>query len=121
MVGPVQFSQGDSCAKPGEEIIRAAPIDIRPSEAYHNACKPTMLGYGANLNSSLGRDYRGQSLYGRVEGPGMAVAYVAGIAALFRSRYPELSAGEIRDKLLESAVMVDVGSGEKCGLARFVD
>ncbi len=122
MVGPVQFGGvGDPGTRPGGEVIRVAQVDTPHREVIHEAVRPSLVGYGTNLNSSAGRDYTGRSLYGRVAGPGMAVAYVAGIAALLRSRYPGLSAGEIRGKLLEAAIPVDIGPGGKCGLARFLD
>ncbi len=103
------------------EAITVAALDSPHVEVADPECRPFLLGYGKDLYSSLERDYRGRSLYGRVSGQGMAMAYVAGIAALFRSRYPELSAMEIRDKMRQSALPVQTSDGETSGLARYVD
>jgi subtilisin family serine protease len=83
--------------------------------------KPNIAGYGVAVFSSFERNILGQSLYARLSGTSMATPYVAGIAALVASANPSLSAANLRDRLMATALPIPhprdrVGAG----LARVV-
>lgn len=65
---------------------------------------PDVMGYGVNVYSSTERRCNNQAFYERMSGTSMAAPYVAGIAALYRCRAPDLTALEVRDLILENAV-----------------
>jgi hypothetical protein len=60
---------------------------------------PDVMGYGVNVYSSTERRCNNQAFYERMTAP-----YVAGIAALYRCRAPDLTALEVRDLILANAV-----------------
>jgi subtilisin family serine protease len=62
------------------------------------------MGYGVNVYSSTERRCNNQAFYERMSGTSMAAPYVAGIAALYRCRSPDLTALEVRDLILDNAV-----------------
>jgi subtilisin family serine protease len=62
------------------------------------------MGYGVNVYSSTERRCNNQAFYERMSGTSMAAPYVAGIAALYRCRAPDLTAVEVRDLILDNAV-----------------
>lgn len=65
---------------------------------------PDVMGYGVNVYSSTERRCNNQAFYERMSGTSMAAPYVAGIAALYRCRAPDLTATEVRDLILTNAV-----------------
>lgn len=65
---------------------------------------PDVMGYGVNVYSSTERRCNNQAFYERMSGTSMAAPYVAGIAALYRCRAPDLTAIEVRDLILANAV-----------------
>jgi len=84
--------------------------------------KPDLVGYGVGVNSSLERNYEGESIYQRLNGTSMATPYVAGIAALYRSQNPSLTVEEVWHKLLDTALSLPNQKPGRVGvgLARFV-
>ena len=83
--------------------------------------KPDLVGYGVDVHSALERNREGKSLYDRLCGTSMASPYVAGIAALFRSRSPGLSASDVRDELSRAASVLPNEPSDRvgAGLARY--
>jgi len=65
---------------------------------------PDVMGYGVNVYSSTERRCNNQAFYERMSGTSMAAPYVAGIAALYRCRSPDLTALEVRDLILDNAL-----------------
>jgi serine protease AprX len=65
---------------------------------------PDVMGYGVNVYSSTERRCNNQAFYERMSGTSMAAPYVAGLAALYRCRSPDLTALEVRDLILDNAV-----------------
>lgn len=84
-----------------------------------NNSKPDLVGYGVGVNSSIERDYDGQSVYQRLSGTSMATPYVSGIAALYRSLNPSLTVTEVSDILLDRAKTLSPKNRVGAGLARF--
>lgn len=65
---------------------------------------PDLMGYGVNVYSSTERRCNNQAFYERMSGTSMAAPYVAGLAALYRCRSPDLTALEVRDLILDNAL-----------------
>jgi len=76
---------------------------------------PDAMGYGVNIYSSTERRCNNQAFYERMSGTSMAAPYVAGIAALYRCRQPDLTAQEVRDLILGNAVKLPRSSGHRTG------
>jgi subtilisin family serine protease len=76
---------------------------------------PDAMGYGVNIYSSTERRCNNQAFYERMSGTSMAAPYVAGIAALYRCRAPDLTAQEVRDLILGNAVKLPRSSGHRTG------
>jgi hypothetical protein len=94
------------------EVLSVGAVDftgkIAPFSGSHSegasVIKPEIYGYGVDVYSSFERDYLGRSVYQIMSGTSMAAPYVTGIAALHLSREPALTASELRDLLLETAL-----------------
>ncbi|ATB34898.1 Subtilisin DY [Cystobacter fuscus] len=65
---------------------------------------PDVMGYGVNVYSSTERRCNNQAFYERMSGTSMAAPYVAGLAALYRCRSPDLTALEVRDLILANVL-----------------
>ncbi|WNG32551.1 S8 family serine peptidase [Archangium violaceum] len=65
---------------------------------------PDVMGYGVNVYSSTERRCNNQAFYERMSGTSMAAPYVAGLAALYRCRSPDLTALEVRDLILNNVL-----------------
>ncbi|WP_257459320.1 subtilisin-like protease PopC [Archangium lipolyticum] len=65
---------------------------------------PDVMGYGVNVYSSTERRCNNQAFYERMSGTSMAAPYVAGLAALYRCRSPDLTAEEVRDLILDNTL-----------------
>jgi subtilisin family serine protease len=65
---------------------------------------PDVMGYGVNVYSSTERRCNNQAFYERMSGTSMAAPYVAGLAALYRCRSPDLTALEVRDLILDNTL-----------------
>jgi subtilisin family serine protease len=65
---------------------------------------PDVMGYGVNVYSSTERRCNNQAFYERMSGTSMAAPYVAGLAALYRCRSPDLTALEVRDLILDNVL-----------------
>ncbi|MEV0293235.1 type VII secretion-associated serine protease mycosin [Nocardia sp. NPDC050710] len=50
-----------------------------------------------------------------IEGTSFAAPYVAGLAALIRSRYPELTAGQVMDRITRTAHAPGIGRDDRIG------
>jgi serine protease AprX len=76
---------------------------------------PDVMGYGVNVYSSTERRCNNQAFYERMSGTSMAAPYVAGIAALYRCRAPDLTALEVRDLILANAVKLPRSAVHRTG------
>ncbi|QSQ21213.1 S8 family serine peptidase [Pyxidicoccus parkwayensis] len=76
---------------------------------------PDVMGYGVNVYSSTERRCNNQAFYERMSGTSMAAPYVAGIAALYRCRAPDLTAHEVRDLILANAVKLPRSATHRTG------
>lgn len=76
---------------------------------------PDVMGYGVNVYSSTERRCNNQAFYERMSGTSMAAPYVAGIAALYRCRAPDLTALEVRDLILANAIKLPRSGGHRTG------
>ncbi len=86
----------------------------------HLPDKPDLVGFGVDVYSAIERDKSGASVYTRFDGTSMAAPYVAGIAALYRSAYPQDSANEIVERLKDTALAVNGPAYRQgAGLARY--
>ncbi|WP_405743966.1 S8 family serine peptidase [Streptomyces sp. NBC_01525] len=117
----------------GVVVVAAVGNDAGPKENYPAAC-PGVIGVGAvdeygkswdgsNYNSSvdiaapgvdvpvLGGD---SSRYGKSSGTSISTAYVSAAAALLKEKFPDLTPGQIANRLVKSAGLPK--SAEKDGL-----
>ena len=69
---------------------------------------PDIWGYGDKVYSSLERNNDNRSVYALKSGTSMATPYVVGIAALY-AQLTGYQGTELRDHLLQNAVMTDFG------------
>ncbi|RKH48097.1 subtilisin-like protease PopC [Corallococcus llansteffanensis] len=76
---------------------------------------PDVMGYGVNVYSSTERRCNNQAFYERMSGTSMAAPYVAGIAALYRCRAPDLTALEVRDLILTNAIKLPRSGNHRTG------
>ncbi|MBU8900029.1 peptidase S8 [Corallococcus sp. H22C18031201] len=76
---------------------------------------PDVMGYGVNVYSSTERRCNNQAFYERMSGTSMAAPYVAGIAALYRCRAPDLTALEVRDLILANALKLPRSGNHRTG------
>jgi serine protease AprX len=76
---------------------------------------PDVMGYGVNIYSSTERRCNNQAFYERMSGTSMAAPYVAGVAALYRCRAPDLTASEVRDLILENTVRLPRTTAARAG------
>lgn len=74
------------------------------SGAVNQRSVPDVMGYGVNVYSSTERRANNQAFYERMSGTSMAAPYVAGLAALYRCRSPDLTALEVRELILDNAL-----------------
>lgn len=76
---------------------------------------PDVMGYGVNVYSSTERRCNNQAFYERMSGTSMAAPYVAGIAALYRCRAPDLTALEVKDLILGNAIKLPRSANHRTG------
>jgi hypothetical protein len=76
---------------------------------------PDVMGYGVNVYSSTERRCNNQAFYERMSGTSMAAPYVAGLAALYRCRSPDLTALAVRDLILDNALKLPKTSVGRSG------
>lgn len=65
--------------------------------------KPNVMGSGTGITSALGDPSTDGRHYHHINGTSMATPTIAGVAALVRSANPTLSAGQVRDILMDTA------------------
>ncbi len=122
--------QGNLCY-PGalEEVLGVGAVEFNGT-AYNDSSygsakaggrsKPDLVGYGVGVLSSWERNYGGDSGYRRKTGTSMATPYVAGIAALYRSREPGMGVQEAWDRLVGNARRLGLPAEQQgAGLACF--
>jgi subtilisin family serine protease len=83
---------------------------------------PDLVGIGENVLGANACNVWGDSLYARWAGTSQATAYVSGIAGLYWSMNPRLSAADIRNLLIGTAKPVPPRQSSDrwgAGLARF--
>lgn len=105
-----------------DESLAVGAVDFERNVAHFSASGvverrvvPDIMGYGVNVYSSTERRCNNQAFYERMSGTSMAAPYVAGIAALYRCRAPDLTALEVRDLILANAVKLPRSSGHRTG------
>lgn len=94
-----------------QEALAVGAVDFERKVASFSASGvvgkrsiPDVMGYGVNVYSSTERRCNNQAFYERMSGTSMAAPYVAGIAALYRCRAPDLTAAEVRDLILANTI-----------------
>lgn len=129
-IAPVGLGGAGTAAYPAifPDVLAVGAVDYARRVASFSASGviekrsvPDVMGYGVNVYSATMRRSNSQAFYERMSGTSMAAAYVAGIAALYRCRSPDLTALEVRDLILGNALKlpkVPVGRAGK-GLAVF--
>lgn len=105
-----------------DESLAVGAVDFERNVAHFSASGvverrvvPDIMGYGVNVYSSTERRCNNQAFYERMSGTSMAAPYVAGIAALYRCRAPDLTALEVRDLILANAVKLPRSGGHRTG------
>ena len=84
--------------------------------------KPDIAGIGTDVVSAFERTLANRSRYVRMSGTSMASPYVAGIAALYASVRPDLQGGDLRQRLVASALpLKDDRDRVGAGLARYIN
>jgi subtilisin family serine protease len=68
-----------------------------------NNQKPDIVGYGVDIKSGSYTTYTGEARSQYMTGTSQATPYVAGIAALYRERYPNYTVGDIKKALADNA------------------
>ncbi|MFQ6393049.1 type VII secretion-associated serine protease mycosin [Nocardia sp. KC 131] len=69
--------------------------------------KPGAVGVVDSVQTSEG--------IGPINGTSFSSAYVAGLAALVRARFPELSAGQVMDRIIRTAMQPGAGRDDRIG------
>ncbi|HSP79599.1 MAG TPA: S8 family serine peptidase, partial [Myxococcaceae bacterium] len=94
-----------------QEALSVGAVDFSRKVASFSASAvvqqrsvPDVMGYGVNVYSSTERRCNNQAFYERMSGTSMAAPYVAGLAALYRCRSPDLTALDVRDLILDNAL-----------------
>jgi subtilisin family serine protease len=83
--------------------------------------KPDLMGYGADVVSSLERDIGRRSIYAPMSGTSMATPYVTGIAALVAEANPGMQGEALRERLLRDALPLEAPPERAgAGLARYL-
>lgn len=102
------------------EVINVGAIDandLRTSFSNYGSTIDVMAP-GINIYSAL---LEGGNTYGNLSGTSMASPLVAGLAALVRSRFPTLSASEVKQRIVDSCMPIDQlnpGFEDKLGAGR---
>ena len=65
---------------------------------------PRLVGFGEDVVSARPRNWAGDSLYERRSGTSQAAAYVSGLAALYWSQNPHMTAQNVFDVMIASAL-----------------
>ncbi|MBT9289387.1 S8 family peptidase [Prosthecodimorpha staleyi] len=110
-----------------DEVLAVGAVDAFGRTAdFSGSCttggtkKPDIMGFGVNVLSAVERDVDGRSLYTRMSGTSMAAPYVAGIATLYRSAYPNEPVSAIIDMIRSTAIYLGKSTqGAEAGLAAF--
>jgi subtilisin family serine protease len=121
------------CVIPGafDEVCSVGAVDFSGTVANFSGsapqkddCRsnPDIYGYGVEVYAPVERMCDGTPVYQRLSGTSMAAPYVAGIAALYRCRYPKMSVDETYRRLMDNAgtVLKPDPNCANAGLARFV-
>jgi type VII secretion-associated serine protease mycosin len=89
-------------AVPGVVAVGAVDRDGKVWEKSNRGPELTLTAPGVDIYSA---GYRSSTDYHATNGTSDATAYVSAIAALVRSKYPDLSAGQVINRLIKSAVV----------------
>lgn len=110
------------CFSVGAVNLQGKIANFSGSGISEGTINPDLVGYGVDIHSSLERKCEGQSIYKKLSGTSMATPYVTGIAALYLCKQPQLTAKELKAKLIETALPLPTQPPERVGvgLARFV-
>ncbi|WP_162824204.1 S8 family serine peptidase [Peterkaempfera bronchialis] len=98
---------GYPAAFPGVIAVGAVDVDGKVWEKSDTGPEITLVAPGVQIRDASNAD---PSAYSTGSGTSDATAYVSAIAALVRSRYPDLSAGQVVNRLIRSAVAPPDGS-----------
>ncbi|WP_405017627.1 S8 family serine peptidase [Kitasatospora sp. NBC_00070] len=93
---------GYPAAVPGVMAVGAVDKNGSVWEKSNRGPELTLVAPGVEIFSA---GYKTTTEYRTANGTSDATAYVSAIAALVRSKYPELSAGQVINRLIKSAVM----------------
>ncbi|MGA5704015.1 S8 family serine peptidase [Peterkaempfera bronchialis] len=98
---------GYPAAFPGVVAVGAVDVDGSVWSDSNHGPQITLAAPGVRIPHAKNT---GVDQYNRGDGTSDATAYVSAIAALVRSRYPDLSAGQVVNRLIRSAVAPPDGS-----------
>ncbi|MFJ8044900.1 type VII secretion-associated serine protease mycosin [Kitasatospora sp. NPDC096147] len=102
---PVEYP----AAAPGVVAVGAVDKDGKVWEKSNRGPEITLMAPGVDIYSA-GPKAKAPGDYHKANGTSDSSAFVAATAALIRSKYPELSAGQVINRMIKSAV---VPAGEK--------
>ena len=94
-----------------DNVISVASVTVTDDLSYFSNYGRTSVHIAAPGSTIWSCTAASDTSYGSKDGTSMATPHVAGVAALVRARFPGISVGELRTRILNSAVAIPELSG----------